>query len=168
MSDFELRPRFRLEVTNPENEVVQIIRNKLKYDNPEAFESTVVHGHLILRINEKKKHFWSPQMDISIQSLEEGGSLIRCLMAPEPAIWTMFMFFYATCGFGAFIGLMLAMSQWTLERDMWGIYLFFAFAALGAVVHIAAQSGKRIASDEMRSLSLFINNINWNIKNPEE
>ena len=168
MSDFKLRPRFRIEVSNTETEVVQFVKNKLKYDNPEAFESTVVEGHLILRINRSKRHFWSPQMDISLSPLDEGGTLIRALMAPEPSIWTMFMFFYACAGFGAFIGLMIAMSQWTLDRDMWGIYLFFACAALGAIVNIIAQSGKRIAHDEMISLKSFISEINWKEKSPAE
>ena len=166
MSELKLRPRFRMEVNNPESEVVDIVRNKLKYDNPNHFDSTIVEGHLILRINKKDRHFWSPQMDISVQTMEEGGTLIRCLLAPEPAVWTMFMFVYAATGFTAFIGLMIMMSQWTLERDMWGIYVFLVATLLGVAAYLVAQAGKKIADGDMRLLKSFITDIKWNKKTP--
>lgn len=169
MSELKLRPRFRLEVNNPEVEVVDIVRNKLKYDNAHLFESTIVEGHLILRICKKDRHFWSPQMDISVQAMEEGGTLIRGLLAPEPSVWTMFMFVYAATAFTAFIGLMISMSQWTLERDMWGIYLLVTASALGIIAYLVAQSGKKIAHKEMNILRSFITDINWDLKkNPAD
>ncbi|MEQ9064451.1 MAG: hypothetical protein RIE58_09760 [Vicingaceae bacterium] len=167
MSEFKLRPRFHLEVYNPENEVEDIVRNKLKYDNPNKFESTIIKGHLILRINKNKRHFWSPQMDISLREMEEGGTQIRCLLAPEPAVWTMFMFIYSATGFGSFIGLMIAMSQWTLEREMWGIYVSLISAILGLIAFFAAQAGKKIAHDEMSRLKTFVLDIRWNKKGPD-
>lgn len=162
MSELKLRPRFRLEVKNHEKEVVEIVKNKLKYNNPHRFESTIVEGHLILRINKEKRHFWSPQMDISVQANEHGGTLIRCLLAPEAAVWTMFMFFYAATGFMAFVGLMMGMSQWTLDRDMWGFYLFFAGIGLGLVVYAIAQFGKGISRSDMKLLKAFFTDIHWN------
>ena len=161
MSELDLRPRFRLEVRNTENEVMDIVKNKLKYDNPHRLESTIVEGHLILRINKEKRHYWSPQMDISLQTKEEGGTLIRCLLAPEASVWTMFMFFYAATGFTAFVGLMMGMSQWTLQRDMYGFYIFFAGIVLGLVVYAIAQFGKGISRSDLKILKTFFTDINW-------
>jgi hypothetical protein len=162
MSELDLRPRFRLEVNNTENEVVDIVKNKLKYDNPHHFESTIVEGHLILRISKEKRHYWSPQMDISLQTQEDGGTLIRCLLAPEASVWTMFMFFYAATGFMAFVGLMMGMSQWTLQRDMWGFYIFLAGIVLGLIVYAIAQFGKGISRSDLKILKAFFTEINWN------
>lgn len=162
MTELNLRPRFKIVVNNPEKEVVEIVKNKLKYNNPHNFESTIVEGHLILRINKAKRHFWSPQMDISVQPNEEGGTVIRCLLAPEASVWTMFMFFYAATGFMAFIGLMMGMSQWTLQRDMWGFYLFFAGLALLLVIYAIAQFGKGISRSDMNILRAFFTDIHWN------
>ena len=161
MSELDLRPRFRIEVNNPENEVVDIVKNKLKYDNPHQFDSTIIKDHLILRIKKDKRHYWSPQMDISLQAKEEGGTIIRCLMAPEPNVWTMFMFFYAATGFGAFVGLMMGMSQWTLQRDMWGFYIFIAGLILGLIVYAIAQFGKGISKGDMTILREFFTEIKW-------
>ena len=162
MSDLKFRPRFRIETELEEKAVAELVREKLRTNNPEGFESTVVQGHLILKINRSKKHFWSPQMDVSLNPIEEGkGTLIRCLLAPEPAVWTMFMFFYAVAGFGAFVGLMIAMSQWTLERDIWGIYLFLISTFLGVVLFFIAQFGKKISTDEMKALKEFFTTIEF-------
>jgi hypothetical protein len=162
MSDIKFRPRFRIETTLEENEVAEKVKNKLNEENPFRFESTIIKGHLILKINKGQRHFWSPQMDVSLNPLEEGqGTLIRCLLAPEPAVWTMFMFFYTIAGFAAFVGLMIAMSQWTLERDMWGLWLVAVGTVLGIVLFFIAQFGKKIARAEMESMKSFLTDIHF-------
>ncbi len=162
MSDIKFRPRFRIETTLEEEEVADIIRKKLKEDNPHRFHSTLVKDHLVMKINKEERHFWSPIMDVSLsKNYEYGGTLIRCLLAPEAGVWTMFMFFYAVSGFGAFIGIMIAMSQWTLERDMWGMWLAFGSALLGLILFGIAQFGKGISRDEMKILKAFITDIEW-------
>ena len=162
MSDVKFRPRFRIETTLEEEEVAEIIKKKLKENNPYRFKSTLVKDHLILKINKEDRHFWSPQMDVSLsKNYEFSGTLIRCLLAPEAAVWTMFMFFYSASGFGAFIGIMIAMSQWTLERDMWGLWLAFVSALLGIVLFFIAQFGKGISKDQMKLLKAFITDIDF-------
>ena len=165
MSDIKFRPRFRIETSLPEKEVAEIVKKKLTENNPHQFPSTIVHGHLILKIPQKIKHFWSPQMDISLNALEDGeGTLIRCLLAPEPAVWTMFMFFYTAAGFLAFVGLMVAMSQWTLEKDMWGMWLVLGGILLGIILFFVAQAGKKISRQQMEMLKSFITDIDFPIK----
>ena len=162
MSDLKFRPRFRIETSLFEKEVAEKVKQKLASDNPQQFESTIVDGHLILKINRQKIHFWSPQMDISLSPLEESeGTLIRCLLAPQPSVWTMFMFFYTAAGFGAFVGLMIAMSQWTLDRDMWGLWLMLISLLVGVALFFVAQFGKGISKDEMKIMKAFITDLNW-------
>lgn len=162
MSELKFRPRFRIESSLEQQEVAELIKNKLRLTNPDAFESIIIEGHLILKINVNKRHFWSPQMDISLSVPEnEEGTLIRCLLAPAPAIWTMFMFFYTAVGFGAFIGIMIGLSQWTLEKEMWGIKLTLLFVVLGLILFLISQVGKKIAAEEMKILKNFITEINW-------
>ena len=162
MSDLKFRPRFRIETSLPEKEVAEKVKAKLVSDNPHRFESTIVDGHLILKINRNKKHFWSPQMDVSLSPLEEEeGTLIRCLLAPQPSVWTMFMFFYTAAGFGAFVGMMIAMSQWTLEREMWGLWVILVSAVIGVALFFVAQFGKGISKEEMHVMKDFITDLDW-------
>lgn len=162
MSDIKFRPRFRIETSLSEGEIADIVKKKLSEDNPNKFESIIIKDHLILKINMKDRHFWSPQMDISLgPNYDEEGTLIRCLLAPQPSVWTMFMFFYTISGFGGFIGLMLGMSQWTLEREMWGFWLTLISIILGVILFFVAQFGKGISKDEMKLLKSFFTDIDW-------
>ena len=80
MSDLTFRPRFRIETELSTDIIEEMINTKLTSDNPEGFGSTFTPGHFILRIHPSKKHFWSPQMDISIQPDDDSDhTIVRCL-----------------------------------------------------------------------------------------
>lgn len=161
MSEFVLRPRFRFEVDLAESKVVEIIKKEVDKLEPGQFSSTIVQAHLLLKIHPSKKHFWSPQMDVTVEEIEENKTLIRCLIAPEASVWTMFMFIYTITGFAAFIGLMLGLSQWSLEREVWGFYVFLGSLMLGILFYFVAQFGKKLGKDEMILLTKIIDNIVW-------
>jgi len=163
MSELTFRPRFRIETSLSCQEVEELIDTKLKSDNPESFGSSHIKGHIILSIHPSKKHFWSPQMDISIREDDDepGVTIIRCLLAPAPVVWTMFMFFYALAGFGALVGFMIASSQYSLDKDMWGIWMGCGFLLLGIVLFMVAQGGKKLSKEEMYTLRHFILDLNF-------
>jgi hypothetical protein len=162
MSDLTFRPRFRIETSLPCDEAEALIDTKLKSDNPEGFGSSHIKGHIILSIHASKRHFWSPQMDISIRKDDdEDHTVIRCLLAPAPVVWTMFMFFYALTGFGALVGFMIASSQYSLDKDMWGLWMALGSVALGIVLFLIAQGGQKLSKEEMYSLRHFIVDLNF-------
>jgi len=161
MSEFQLRPRFKFEVDLAESNVIEIVKKEVEQLDPEQFVSTIIQGHLLLKIHPSKKHFWSPQMDVSLEELGEQKTLIRCLIAPEASVWTGFMFIYTITGFGAFIGLMLGLSQWSLERDIWGFYVSTGSLLLGILFYFVAQFGKKLGKEEMISLKNIIEGISW-------
>ncbi|MCA1764562.1 MAG: hypothetical protein LC664_16440 [Flavobacteriales bacterium] len=162
MSDLEFRPRFKIFTGHNPDESLHLISAKLKTGNPENYESELVKGHIVLRIHRSKKHFWSPQMDISIaDDPETGRTLIRCLLAPAPVVWTMFMFFYALAGFSALVGSTIAMSQWSLKKDLWGLWVVGISLLLGITLFFIAQFGKGLAQVEMIALKDFITKIDW-------
>lgn len=162
MSELTFRPRFRIETSLSCEEVEDLIDSKLKSDNPEGFGSSHIKGHIILSIHPAKKHFWSPQMDISIRDDdEENHTVIRCLLAPAPVVWTMFMFLYALTGFGVLIGFMIASSQYSLDKEMWGIWLAVGSLMLGVALFLVAQGGQKLSKEEMYSLRHFIVDLNF-------
>lgn len=160
MSDLSFRPRFRFSTSLSCEEVEKLILQKLKENNPDGYESSIVQGHFILRISEKKRHFWSPQMDISVRPDDDTGeTVVRCLLAPAPVVWTMFMFFYALTGFGALVGLMIASSQYSLDKEMWGFWLAGGSVVAGLLLFIFAQFGKSLSEDEMKQMKAFISEM---------
>lgn len=162
MSDLEFRPRFKIYTTQIPEKSVEMISTKLKNENPDKFESAMVKGHIVLSVCRSKKHFWSPQMDISIaEDSDSENTLVRCLLAPAPVVWTMFMFLYALAGFGALVGSTIAMSQWSLKKDLWGLWVVGVSVALGLSLFFIAQFGKGLARDEMIAFRDFILKIDW-------
>jgi len=146
----------------PCKEVEALIDSKLKSENPEGFGSSHIKGHIILSIHPSKSHFWSPQMDISIrEDDEEHHTVIRCLLAPAPVVWTMFMFLYALTGFGALVGFMIASSQYSLDKEMWGLWLAVGSIILGVALFLVAQGGKKLSQEEMYRLRHFIADLNF-------
>ena len=71
------------------------------------------------------------------------------------------MFFYTAAGIGAFAGIMIMLSQWTLEREMWGGWIALLSILLGVVLFLIAQFGKGIAREEMKLLKEFITSIDF-------
>lgn len=161
-NQLNFRPRFRVDTSMDGTSVEHRLRQKAKELAGDTYESTCVKGHLVLRIPERRRHFWSPQLDISITEAEGGsGSTIRCLLAPAPVVWTMFMFFYALSGFAATVGLMIGSSQYSLDKNPWGFWLAAGAVILGLALYVIAQFGKMLGSEEMQQLSLFVLEEDW-------
>lgn len=156
MSDLRFRPRFQLLLNESEDALIASIKKALHDHNSEGFWGKLKHKHMIIRVNPSKKHFWSPTLDISFEKMEDGKTQMRCLLAPEATVWTMFMFAYTIAAFGAFIGLMIGSSQMQLEHNPWGFWLAAASTALGLLLFFIAQFGKKLAADEMVSMKEFI------------
>ena len=161
MSELDFRPRFRIYLTLATEEAEEALLARLRKNNPDNFQSAIVKGHMVLSKDPEKKHFWSPQMDISIAPTEEGdegypATIVRCLTAPAPAVWTLFMFIYGFAGFALLVGLMIASSQYTLGYDLWGLWIAGGGALMGLVLFAIAQTGKGLAKDEMRSMKRFV------------
>lgn len=162
MSDLKFRPRFKIYTSLSVEQAQSVIMDKLKRTNPLGYKSSIVKDHLVLEVNERDRHFWSPHLDVSVaKDLDSDQTLIRCLLAPAPVIWTMFMFFYALAGFAALVGSTLAMSQWSLKKDQWGWWIVGVSILLGFSLFFIAQVGKGIARDDMKEMKKYITSIDW-------
>ena len=162
MSDLKFRPRFKICTSLSVEQAQDVIMNKLRTSNPLGYESAIVKDHLVLRMNTRERHFWSPQLDVSVaDDPEMKCTLIRCLLAPAPVVWTMFMFIYALAGFAALVGSTLAMSQWSLKKDQWGWWVVGISLLIGFSLFFIAQIGKGIAKEDMRAMKKYITSIEW-------
>jgi hypothetical protein len=96
-------------------------------------------------------------MDISIcEDEDEDHKIMSCFLAPVPVVWTMFTFFYALTGFRALVGFMIASSQFSLDKEMWGLWMALGSLALGLALFLVAQRGQKLSKDEMLRLRHFI------------
>lgn len=161
MSEFGVRPRFKIKINLPKEEVRKLLNQLLQEQNPSGYYGQMKHGHLILQIPKDKKRFWTPQMDINLIEADEDdqSTVLSCLITPEAAVWTFFMFIYVLSGFGSFTGLIIASSQITLEKEPWGFTLAIISAILGVVFYLIARLGKQLAFEERKSFYLFLRQL---------
>lgn len=159
MSDLSFRPRFKFHSELSKEELSLRLTNYAETSASNHIKLKKVRDHFTLEITDQFKHFWSPHMDVNIEhDPDENRTLVRCMIGPTPAVWTMFMFFYGFFGFLGFVGLTLGLSQWTLKKDMWG-WWFLPLALLGmGLMYFISYEGKKLSRDEMISLKGYVDN----------
>ncbi len=155
-NEIVLRPRFQIEVAKSKDSILNSFENA---DLP-PFLVKRIDDHVFIKFNRKKVHFWSPQLHLEINDLNEGGSKIYGLFGPNPTLWTFFMFLH----FGVatiFIGLgVWAYSSASLGRPLTlqiGLMVFMVL--LWFVLYAFGRAGRSKGKPQMHELHQFMNRI---------
>jgi hypothetical protein len=153
MSSFRIRPRFRQHVKASFDEIKDDMEKGLvKNNNPYAV--TYLPNQITLRILPDERHFWSPQLNITLEEKDD-GTLIRGLYGPNPSLWAMFFFAYSALGVIILFAGMVVLSQLSLgmEAPLW--WVLPVCASLIIIIYIIAQTGQKIGAQEMFDLHHF-------------
>lgn len=152
-----MRPRFRLRVPDPPEQVVERFRERLACAGcPCAL--TVLDRHLEVRIHDRLRHFWSPHLTVEISPADDGASELSGLFGPNPSVWTLFLAGYAVLILSAvFAGLLGASQLLVATGPPWGLWVA-AGCAIGLVIpYTGSLIGQRLAADQMEMLRCFLN-----------
>ncbi len=149
-----IRPRFRKEVADAPETVKGKIKSALDSDHAKC-KGTIVDNHMILLIPQNQQHYWSPQLTLELESVNE-GSLIRGLYGPKPGVWTMFVFFYSAIGFLTLMGSIFGLSQMMLKLNPYGLWSVPIGGFLLIGLFITSKFGQRLGHDQMHQLKDFL------------
>ncbi|MBE9490787.1 MAG: GTP-binding protein [Bacteroidetes bacterium] len=154
-NEIVLRPRFKFELKRNNQDALKLFEDAKNTQSD--FIVSHVDDHVFIRIPKEKQHFWSPQLHLEINEVDENTSMLHGLFGPNPTVWTMFMFFHFLVavlfiGFGAW-----AYSNWSLKTS-YGLQIgiMILMVALWFVLYIAGQMGKKAGMDEMHLLHHFM------------
>lgn len=153
----ELRPRWAKDVAVDK----ALIMAKFS-EQPSLAEGVTIclwEDHIILKIPLEEQHFWSPQMTLSLEELEERFTRVRGLCGPKPSVWMMFIFFYFLLGFLGIVIMIMGFSQMSLGMSYGILWLVPAIAFLVAMVFLTAKMGQRFARKEMERLFHYCQKI---------
>ena len=89
-NDIVLRPRFQLQLDAPKETALSSFENA----ETDPFIVNRIDDHVFIKFNKKHIHFWSPQLHIEINELDEENSRLYGLFGPNPTLWTFFMFLH--------------------------------------------------------------------------
>ncbi|APY10253.1 GTP-binding protein [Seonamhaeicola sp. S2-3] len=153
-----LRPRFKKKL-NKNNEVLLKAFENAKKEYSE-FVVTRLDNHVFIKFPKKDQQFWTPQLHLEIDEIDNNTSLLYGLFGPNPTVWTMFMFlhFIVAClfiGFGIW-----AYTNWKLDSDyIIQICIMVLMVVIWFTLYFAGSIGKNSNKNEMHKLNDFMNQI---------
>ncbi|GAA4932545.1 hypothetical protein GCM10023314_01080 [Algibacter agarivorans] len=124
------------------------------------FIITRVDDHVFIRFPKDKQSFWSPQLHLEINEVDENHSVIHGLFGPNPTVWTLFMFLHFMVA-----GVFIAFGIWTYTN--WTLGQAFTIQAsitilmvlIWVVLYFAGSIGKASSTSDMRLLNDFMYNV---------
>lgn len=155
-NDIVLRPRFQIEVPEPKEKLLRsFVSAEIK-----PFKIKRLDEHIFIKFNEKHNHFWSPQLHLEIESLDEKNSKLYGIFGPNPTLWTFFMFLhfgvatvFIVLGVWAYSSASLD-KPYTLQSVLMGVMVVVWF-----VLYFFGRAGKRKGKPQMRELYQLMMNV---------
>ncbi len=155
--DIEIRPRFKiLSKKNSDQQVLEKLRNALPLQNKVV--GKIKGTHAFLSIPEGEEHFWSPSMEIVVESDEDNVDFtsIRCLIGPKQTLWMMVMFFYISIAVITLFGGMYGLVKWNMGHETKLLWLIPIGVMLEMLVFMATKWGQKKGRDQMLYLVSFL------------
>jgi len=148
-----LRPRFQIKLDTPKEEALQ----RFEGDVEKPFLVKRLDDHIFIKFNKTEAHFWSPQLHLEINELEEGHTKLYGLFGPNPTLWTFFMFLhFGVATFFIIFGIW-AYSSAALDRP-YGIQIgaMVFMVVVWFVLYAFGRAGRRKGKPQMNQLYTFM------------
>lgn len=157
-NDIVLRPRFKMNLSISNETILKT------FELEKASQSDVIisriDDHVFIKFPKEKQHFWSPQLHLEINEIDENSSQLHGLFGPNPTVWTMFMFLhFMVAGFFIAFGIW-AYTNWSLKTTYAiQISLMLLMVVVWVVLYFAGSIGKSSSKKEMHELHDFMNKV---------
>ena len=156
-NEIVLRPRFKFDVTHHNESILELFEDTTKKQSD--FIVSRVDDHIFIKIPKAKQHFWSPQLHLEINKVDDNSSTLHGLFGPNPTVWTLFMFLHFLVAV-----IFIAFAIWTYTN--WTLNQSYAVQAsitllmilIWVTLYFAGSIGKASSTNDMRLLNDFINN----------
>ena len=143
----EIRPRFKLRTAHTQEEIFDLLNDFCVSDD--SVDGKKVYDQYYLDIPKKDRHFWSPELRVTLEEDEdfEGKTLVRVMVGPQYTVWSMFIFIYVFLGVVALFGGLYGFSQLSLGHSTLWIWCMPFALVLFVSVYIIAKMGQRTGRD---------------------
>ncbi|HAA16294.1 MAG TPA: hypothetical protein DCE41_33165 [Cytophagales bacterium] len=150
----ELRPRFRLATTLPAEEVFEQL--KAHIETEPSIQGTSLPHYAILKVPAEQAQFWSPELQIRVDqdhpTTDDNHTVLRCLLGPRQAAWSLFAFFYVLVGVITFFGGSYGLVQVSLGKSSPLVWALPIGLGLIFVLWLMAKAGQRASKEQMHHL----------------
>ncbi len=152
-NDIVLRPRFQLELTGKKEALLETFK---KAEKPPILVKHM-DDHLFIKFEKKETNFWTPQLHLEINEIDENNCKLYGLFGPNPTLWTFFMFLH----FGV-ATLFIVLAIWTyvsvtLDKPYFmQIGLMVLLILIWVGLYIFGRLGKSKGRPQMETLHQFM------------
>lgn len=157
MTSIRIRPRFNQIIRDSPENVESRVRSKLKQPQSEC-TGRVIPGFIVLEIPISERHYWSPQLSLSLEEHEE-GTLIRGLYGPNPTVWSMFAFGYSAIGILALFASIIGFANLSLGLEAPVLWVLPVLGAVALVLYLVAQTGQKIGVEQTFTIHHFYEDV---------
>lgn len=152
-NDIVLRPRFQLALLNTKEETLR----SFEKSEVEPFLVKRIDEHIFIKYNAKNNHFWSPQLHLEIDEVDEKTSKLYGVFGPNPTLWTFFMFLHFGVATVFVILGVWAYSSAALDKP-YGLQLGLMgfMVVLWIVFYLFGRAGKHKGRPQMEEMYRFM------------
>ncbi|WP_298534178.1 GTP-binding protein [uncultured Algibacter sp.] len=157
-NDIVLRPRFKIKIERYNQAVLSDFKNAKTTQS--EFIITQVDDHVFIKFPREKQTFWSPQLHLEVNKVDDNNSIVHGLFGPNPTVWTMFIFFHFLVGTAFVVLGVWGYSEWTLDKNVaLQVSLMVLMIVIWLALYFAGSIGKASSKQEMHALNGFMNKI---------
>jgi hypothetical protein len=142
-----------------DGKAIEELVKKEKENEETSCDLSILSGHIVVRIPPEDRHFWSPQLNLSIEKEDDGKTLIRGFYGPNPNTWALFTYGYAVLSIlFVFVGIW-GMSKLTLNKAAPELWILPILGLLALTLYITAQFGQKLGAEQMYKLHFFYQKV---------
>ena len=146
MTSFRIRPRFKkVMMSSPDQLETRFQYALQKPDCP--ISGVITSGHIYLKVRPEERHFWSPELHLSLEPHEE-GTQVTGLYGPHPVVWFYFLMGYTALAVSSLFVTIIGMSRLSLGLSAHILWLLIVFAAVTLLMYLASQTGQKLGAEQ--------------------
>lgn len=148
-----LRPRFQLELSGDK----ELILGAFEQAQKPPIVVKRMEDHVFIKFDKKETNFWTPQLQLEINDIDDRNCKLYGLFGPNPTLWTFFMFLH----FGV-ATLFIVLAIWAYVSASLDKPYFFQTVLMVLLVltwiglYIFGRLGKRKGRPQMEVLHTFM------------
>ena len=162
MSRPRMRPSFRVPVACSVDRLRDTIERRLVLD-AEDIEGELSARHVVLRIPEANRRFWTPGLELTLREVEEevgesekARSQLWGTFSPRDEIWTGFVFAIGTLAVVSLFAFVYGIAQLALDRAPYALLTPIVASVLALLLYVSALVGQGLSISEMYRLRAFV------------
>jgi hypothetical protein len=153
---YRVRPRFKFVFEGAPESFIDLVDTKLKQQDASC-KGVINASHIALLIPAEDQHYWSPQLSVTFDKNEnDAGCIVRGMYGPNPAVWTMFVFFYGLIAFAILAIAVIGFSQLSLGNSASVLWIIPGLIIVFLSLYLVAYFGQKTGEAQMIRLHQFL------------